>query len=372
MANGSWAAIVANGYGSTSNKAVLYIVNVETGQIIKRIDTEAGSSTSPNGLSTPIAVDINNDRIVDYVYAGDLLGNMWKFDVTNSSASQWDVAYKSGSTPKPLFVACVTDTTSCSSADRQPITAKPQVGRVGADQNGGVMVYFGTGKYFEVGDNTVDANNDGVVDAQKQTFYGIWDNGAAVSRRADLQVQTIDEELTRGGFGLRVSSNTAVDYSTKKGWFMDLVKPPSSTLEGERVVSFPLLRGGRLIFTTLIPSPHPCEFGGTGWIMELDAVTGSRLPSAGGPPWDIYGSSGAPDGAINSQDLVRSTTSAGCTSADCSPSGKKSNIGIIKTPGVISAGEKEYKYTSGSSGALEVTTESAGGAGGRQSWRQLR
>ncbi len=369
MANGEWAAVVANGYNSTSGEAVLFILNLANGDIIKEIHTGAAGN---NGLSTPIIVDSNNDRVVDYIYAGDLLGNLWKFDVTSSNTNGWGVAYKSGSTPQPLFVACSSTATPCTGANRQPITAKPQVGRPGGDQNGGLMVYFGTGKYFEEGDNVVGAS------PQVQTFYGLWDRNTG-NRNTDvidgslrtgassvLQEQTIDHEVTLGFFDLRVSSQNDVDYDEKSGWFMDLKKPPQpGSAEGERVISAPLLRGGRVIFTTLIPSANPCDYGGTGWLMEVDAITGARLPNTGAP-WDVYGEGGTPDGQINSLDLVNIGGSA------YAPSGKKSSIGIIKTPGVISAGEKEYKYTSGSSGSLEVTTESAGTPMGRQSWTQIR
>jgi len=360
MANGQWAAIIANGYNSLGNSAILYIVDVETGELIRSIDTKAvGTVGFPNGLSTPIAVDVNNDRIADAIYAGDLRGNMWKFDVSNANPSQWDVAYKSGATPKPLFVACAVDTANCSNVDRQPITAKPQVGNPAGNQvGGGVMVYFGTGKYFEVGDNDVDANDDGIVDAQTQAFYGIWDKGATVTRLADLQQQTIIRDLTLGGFEVRESTNAVVDYTTKKGWFMQLLSPGK---QGERLVSAPLLRSGRIIFATLIPSTEACDFGGTSWLMELDSYTGSRLPT---PPWDVSGPNNVPDGVIDQYDYINYPGVA--------PSGKKSTIGIIKTPGVVSAGTLEYKYTSGSSGSLEVTTESAGGAAGRQSWKQLQ
>jgi type IV pilus assembly protein PilY1 len=205
MYNGQWAAIVANGYGSTNNRAVLYIINAENGNLIRSIDTGVGSSTTPNGLSTPIAVDIDNDRITDYIYAGDLLGNLWKFDVTSSNASSWGVAYRSGSTPKPLYTA------KDPSNAAQPITAKPQTGRVGGPpQSGGVMVYFGTGKYFEYGDRST---------TQTQTFYGIWDicdkNSVStcdgqvpqVSGRGNLQAQTILQEFTplNSTFSLRVT-----------------------------------------------------------------------------------------------------------------------------------------------------------------------
>lgn len=380
MSDGSWAAIVANGYGSANNKAVLYIINAATGNLIRSIDTGVGSSTagSENGLSTPIALDVDNDRITDYIYAGDLKGNLWKFDVTKSDPNQWGVAYRSGSTPKPLYIAC-TSSSPCASADLQPITAKPQVGKGGAGQTGGLMVYFGTGKYFESTDTTT---------TQTQTFYGIWDRcdktssagcDGRVSGRSSLQRQEITQELAQGGFNLRVTSNCTVNYGStalsgavsppctttanRLGWYMDFIQPASSNLPpnsdlGERVVSAPILRDGRIIFTTVIPSTDACTFGGTGWLMELGSTSGQRL---GLPPWDISG-----DGKIDSNDLV---TSGGSSVA---PSGKQSKVGIIKTPGIISAGTQEYKYTSGSTGNLEVTLEAAGISTGRKAWRQLR
>ena len=111
MANGKWAAIFGNGYNNTvadgnassTGHAVLYIVDIETGDLIKKIDTMAGASGTPNGLATPLLVDDNADLVVDYIYAGDLLGNLWKFDVDSSTVSDWDVPYKSGGVPVPLF-----------------------------------------------------------------------------------------------------------------------------------------------------------------------------------------------------------------------------------------------------------------------------
>jgi type IV pilus assembly protein PilY1 len=360
MKDGSWAAIVANGYDSVNNLAVLYIINVQTGNIIKAIDTQAGSATTPNGLSTPIAVDTDDDRIVDTIYAGDLLGNMWKFDVSSDNPSNWKVAYGTTTVPAPLFVAC-SDISACDTT-RQPITGKPQVSGVGTTQSSGVMVYFGTGKYFETIDNTV-------TDAQTQSFYGIWDNNATVSKTTTvLQAQTIDSTTKKGGFNLRKTSNNTVNYPTKKGWYMDFLTPPATASDGERVISFPLLRDGRIIFNTLTPLPPPgtdiCgkNSEGTSWLMELDALTGSRLAdTATGAPWDITG-----DGMINGDDLVDNVA----------PSGKESTVGSAGTPGVVSAGAIEYKYTSGSrEGEMETTTERGSknsAVGSRQSWQQLQ
>ena len=369
MQDGSWVAIVANGYASNNNLAVLYVINLQTGQLIRALDTQAGSAETPNGLSTSIAIDTNNDKMVDAIYAGDLLGNLWKFDVSSNNTANWNVANNG----TPLFVAC-TDPNSCNTT-RQPITAKPQVGPVGSLQvvNGlssGVMVYFGTGKYFEDVDNNV-------TNAQTQSFYGIWDNNAVVTR-SSLQQQSIIAEVTSGSFNLRATSDTLVNYPTSKGWYMDLLQPSATTSIGERVVSAPLLRNGQIIFVTLLPIPpvgnnaDVCGVaaGTTSWLMEVDAVTGKRLATTvggRGAPWDING-----DGIIDSNDLITVNDQA------IAPSGKQSTVGGVKTPGVISNGLLEYKYTSGTKeGELEMTTEKGGGGGsistltGRQSWRQL-
>lgn len=351
MHDGSWAAIVANGYGSANNLAVLYIINAQTGSLIRAIDTAAGGATAPNGLSTPISVDTNGDRIVDAIYAGDLQGNMWKFDVSDTvSPNNWHVANAGA----PLFIAC-SNQASCATT-RQPITAKPQVGGVGAGQAAGVMVYFGTGKYFETIDNNVS-------NAQTQSFYGIWDNNATVAQTA-LQVQTITQIVATNGVNYRATTNTTVNYPTQKGWYMDL---PSA---GERVVSAPLLRNGRIIFPTLIPVPpvsaNICGAGSesTGWLMELDALSGGRLP-ASGTPWDTNG-----DGMINPNDLI--TLADGTKVA---PGGIQLAPGAAGSPTVVKNGKIEYKILSitQNAGIRKVNESSDSSASGsRQSWLQVQ
>ncbi|MDT8407350.1 MAG: PilC/PilY family type IV pilus protein [Methylococcales bacterium] len=352
--DGEFAVVFGNGYNSADGKAVLYIVNAKTGALIKKIDTSVSGN---NGLATPIAVDVDGDRITDAIYAGDLKGNLWKFDVSNSNASKWDVAFKKGSNTDPLFVA--TDR----NGNLQPITAKPQVGR---HPSSGVMVYFGTGKFFEAGDN--DTSN-----AQVQTFYGVWDNDEKIANsRGDLVEQTIEAETTVGNFNARVTSNNELDYAgSDKGWYMDLVTPPQpGTATGEKVISQALLRNGRVIFVTIIPDNTLCSFGGTSWLMEFEAVTGKRLETT---PFDLSG-----DHLVDSADMITETIDTNDDgviddSDDAvAASGKQSTVGMIKAPGVISAGSLEHKYASGSTGAIERTVETADAGTGRQSWRQLR
>jgi len=368
LANGDWGVVFGNGYGSASGRAMLYIVNLETGALIESIDTEVGDTSTPNGLSTPIVIDTNDDQIADTVYAGDLLGNMWAFDISAGNTGQWEVKYSTGNgnnaAPAPLFTAC---TGTCSGSNYQPITAKPQAVAL---SDGGILVLFGTGKYYETGDNTNVS--------QTQTYYGIQDDGATVSGRSVLQEQTILDELTAAESGLafdtRITSTYDVDYTTQKGWFMDFdyVDPITSnaTYPGERIVAASLVRNDRVIFPTLVPDTEACSFGGTSWLMELDADTGARLSIT---PFDLNN-----DGVIDANDKVRYDSDGdGDIDADddaayIDVSGKKSTVGIVKTPGVISTGTAEVKYTSGSTGEIEVTTESAGAGTGRQSWLQLR
>lgn len=354
--DGHWAAIVANGYNSANGKAILFIFNLADGSLIKKIDTLAAGNTvvALNGLSTPIAVDVDGNRTADTVYAGDLAGNLWKFDISGSDPASWAVAYSSGGQPAPLFVACTANTASCADGDRQPITAKPNVGVANATGQGkGVMVYVGTGKYFELGDNVVPSS------PQTQTFYGLYDNNAStIAQRGNLQVQTIDSQVTQTigstSFGFRFSTPNEVSYPTQRGWYMDLLTPasvsPSGSL-GERVIAFPLLRNGRVIFVTLIPKPaNSCESGGESWLMELDALNGKSL---GTPPWDLN-----KDNTFNNSDLVDNKVPSGM---------KKSDIGTLKTPSVVTVPGGEVKLPIG-----VMESGSAAPTPSRASWRQLQ
>lgn len=386
LQDGSYAAIVANGYGSPNNLAVLYLVDIKTGRIIKAFDTAVGNADNPNGLSSPIAIDTNGDRVTDVIYAGDLLGNMWKFDVSSTSPNAWKIAYEGA----PLFIAC---SSPCDSSTRQPITTKPEVGSAGNDQqpkadsekqpNQGLMVYFGTGKYFEES----DAN---LSDVQTQTLYGIWDNNTVVAR-SDLQQQSINQELTVGVFKSRMTSANTVAYSVKKGWYMDLLKPSATASDGERSVSTPLIRGNNIVFTTLTPSPpkgsDTCSSGsdGVSWLMEVNAVTGSRVSdveSGSGGSGGSTGSSGPfdlnNDGKIDSDDLV-DTDSDG--KGDTSVGGIQPEYGMFDSPTVVSVNNNvELKIVNGTNQAngpgtiLETPPCPGCGSGsgsGRQSWQQL-
>lgn len=356
MNNGKWAIIMGNGYNSTeadsytntSGYGVLYIIDAQTGAVIRKLNTKSGGTTGspgasngPNGLTSPSVIDANSDGIADIIYAGDLQGNMWKFNVSSSNPNDWDVAYKTGTTPKPLFTAT-----------GKPITTRAQVGK---HKTSGYMVYFGTGKYLETSDNT---------STSAQSFYGIWDNGVTVNA-TDLWSQTVlgtvDNTVGTITSTYRITSNnapaspSASDWTTKRGWKIDL---PDT---GERQVTDSVLSNGKIIFTSLIPNTDPCAYGGSGWLMELDAFTGNALS------YNVLDVNN--DGTITVADYVT------YNSANKIPSGKKINA-IPSSPTIIKnkrSKELETKVISKSDGSISTILEKSGStSSGRVSWIQLQ
>lgn len=352
-ADNKWVALVANGYNSNSQTARLFVLDLATGAVIKEIDTQVGSASEPNGLSSPLPVDEDGDRVVDYVYAGDLQGNLWKFDLRDNNSAQWGIAFKAGNKPKPLFQTC---DGACSASTRQPITMRPLAIR---HPRGGIMVLMGTGSYFTNDDKSLPTN------PRLEAVYGIWDTGNEVSRSQLLQ-QSITHEFVANGttikFNVRVVSSRDVNYTSQKGWYLVLKSPGLSKGVGERAVSEMLYRHKRLIFNTLIPSADACDFGGRSWLMELDPVSGARLTYS---VFDVNG-----DGAVNDDDYVGIKDEAG-NDIKVPVSGKQFDE-LTTTPSVVEDADMERKYISGSSGNISVTLEEgAGDLGGRQSWLQL-
>lgn len=357
MADGTWAAIFGNGYNSTeadgnaslTGHGVLFIVDVETGETLRKIDTNSGAVGTPNGLATPLLVDNNGDSIVDYIYAGDLKGDLWKFDVTSAQRNQWKVA--GGATPRPLFT---TDT-------NQPITSQPQA-TFHPDNLEGLMIFVGTGKYLEVNDN------DG-FGQDTQSFYGVWDKDVSsftTITSASLLSQSITNQFTQSfdtdndgtnddEFILRDVSDNLIDWDTHLGWSFDLQpekieNTANASNFGERQISNAIVRNGRVIFTTLIPSTVECEFGGTSFLMELDFRDGSALEF---PAFDLNG-----DGKFDADDT--------------DASGRASDVGIMPTVSILADGAQDVAFGSGASGDIDVIQLSVGTeAFGRQSWRQV-
>lgn len=249
MENGEWAVIVGNGYNSDNGKAVLYVLFITGGEdgtwtigtdYIKLV-ANAGPA---NGLSTPVPFDADGNGLADVIYAGDIKGNLWKFDVSAATPASWNVAIGG----LPLFATGAS----------KPIISPPVVS---FHPDGGQLVLFGTGKYLETGDTT---NTD------VQTIYAVWDHNTA----ATVSVGDLVEQVITDGV-VRTATQNLVSYSaTIKGWYMDL------PISGERLTGIPALEDSLYTFTTIIPSTSPCDFGGRGFVNTVDFLTGGMLPFA--------------------------------------------------------------------------------------------
>ena len=134
--DGNWYVVIGNGYSSVNGKAVLYIMNIATGQV-RKLSTGSGSEAQPNGLSSPVLLDIDQDGQVDVAYAGDIDGDLWKFDLTSNTPSEW--GWDEDTTPSPLYDGSPT----------QPITVQP---KIGVHPVSGFMLYFATGKLLSSAD----------------------------------------------------------------------------------------------------------------------------------------------------------------------------------------------------------------------------
>ncbi len=387
MHDGNWYAVFGNGYnntvdngadGSNTNDSVdgqasLFIVNLWDGTLVKEITTGVGSSQDPtgqnrpNGLGTVTPVDIDGDSISDYIYAGDLFGNVWKFDITGNTVASWDLDYR-------LFTAC--EDNGCSVA--QPITSPVTVNFGPSGLPDDYMVYFGTGKYIEIGDNNGSAG--GV-----QSFYGIRDQGSSVTNKSKLLEQEILSEVSVNFVNKNGTPNdTSDDYNDSAplrltsdnkptnafhGWYIDLVPPAGE--RGERLISAPVLRNDRVYFVTLIPSDDPCAPAGDSWLMSMHSMTGGRLDQT----FDID----------NSRDFGTSDkvfTPGGGT--DAAATGVKTASGG-NSPTFMPGVDGDQIFVSGSDGGNSVGAPGSGsGQGavgghkgphgeflGRQSWRQL-
>jgi type IV pilus assembly protein PilY1 len=279
MNNGKWAAVFGNGYNNDPNgdgRAKLFILYLDgsntTAPII--IDTGAGSldptskdcansSSDCNGLGTPRLLDLNGDGTVDRIYAGDLHGNMWAFNVTDkTNTANWLSAYG----VNPLFKAC--SGSPCTTSNRQPITMQPDTSlhpsQSAYSTRPNILVFFGTGQYLTQADN---------ASTQLQSFYGVWDSNTGNLDRSSLQPQTITTTYNDAVLGsVRTISSNPVDYSSSvKGWRIDL------PISGERSVTNPAAFGSVVFFNTVIPtvsSSNMCNVGGSGWLMAVDLRTG--------------------------------------------------------------------------------------------------
>lgn len=325
---GGDGVIVSNGINSATGTASLFVLNIDTGAVLRELDTGV---TGDNGLSAPRGADLDGNGTVDYVYAGDLKGNMWKFNLKDASSASWSI----DNDGNPLFTAMD------AGGKRQPITTGVAIARNPTTSD--IWVFVGTGSFMTSAD---------VGDASVQSMYGLIDDGM-ISSRDELTKHTIMTVKTQDGRSVRAFEQHAKTMvAGKKGWYIDLDNPEA----GERIVSNPSVRGQVLLTASMIPpTTDTCDAGGSGYINALDAFTGTSTEK---PYFDNNG-----DGNFDDKDSVKDKD------GNPLPIGSVDvGVGMPTLPTIID----KLLVVGGSKGTLaDMKVNPQGGSPRRISWREL-
>ena len=391
MANGKWAAIYGNGYNSTSGNAALFILFADgpiaststwtTGTHYVKIQTGAAGAGS-NGLSTPTAIDTDNDGNIDVIYAGDLKGNVWKFDVSSAITSNWKVA-TTGSVPLYQARSVLTGSTT---VVVQPITTVVQPF---PHPGGGYQLVFGTGKSLESNDYPMSA-------PYANTIYGIREKLGNTTTLTIGLTDLVAKTTTFSG-GSRYIINSTVDYAVKKGWYINL------SLSSEALVFNPLAQGvSRIFIKSIAPDgvSDGCRVDSTSPDMTLDVISGSAVGDAVSGATVINGYTAAGTTSSNSFEVGRGGVyrvptpppscivgSAGCSSPACvagdpncvcNPAAASQCVYCLDAAtcnppwAPKSASQCAYRQLSAlGTGGVETTIRYGACGDGRLSWREI-
>jgi len=362
LANGTWVAIFGNGYNSTAGTASLFVVNLETGAIIKQIETNNAIINNGMGSSAIVRITTGNQDTIEYVYGSDYRGNIWRFNLSASDPNTW-----------PTTAARVYTTPT-----GRPITAEIKVGPATGHAAivGKKMVYFGTGSYLSASDPTTTT--------PAQALYGIYDdlvstsNSTAAVVETDLTISTLS--MATPASDQRISSSPAsawYDVIGKKGWtlaFAGTATNGAPFQTGERVIAPPVRYTApglvdAFLFTSIVPGTDDCIAGIDAWITGVDAMTGgfSRVFD-GIANNSLRISGGSPRGVFVLQD-------GGAPALYISQTIFNGNV--VSTSFTTSAGGSQSVSINGTAGqtrvlGIKLTTGTPGGSLLRQVWRQLK
>ncbi|MGS0755399.1 pilus assembly protein [Roseateles sp. GG27B] len=250
-----WVVIFGSGHNNADGKAYLFIVNPRTGALLKKLSTGAGSTSTPAGMAHVQAFLLDlADATADAIYAGDLLGNLWRFDLTSVS----------GDYPAALKLAQLQD----SSGVGLPITSRPLI--VIQPTTNRRFVTIGTGRLLHATD---------ISSTQAQRFFAIIDGQAArFSTAADLPASITFPIKTSNLKPLTdLTQKVTLDLTTQIGWYVDLGQ--LSNGPGWRVIMDASSFYGIVSFAAMAPSSsNACEPSGASRIYAIDLGTGqSRL-----------------------------------------------------------------------------------------------
>jgi type IV pilus assembly protein PilY1 len=255
-----WVVIFSSGFGNSDGRGYFLIVNPRTGALLEKISTGAGTVTSEAGLSaiSGFVVDAS-DGTSDSAYGGDLLGNLWRLDLTGTS----------GSYPAPQKIATLTD----ASGAAQPVTARPVIEIHPTLKKRFVMV--GTGRLLDSTD---------ISRTQAQTFYAITDGSNAQFNTAPPSPMTFPVTRSTLQSNTNALTSVAFDPTTQMGWYEDIGTTTSSDGVGWRMVADATTLAGTVAFAAILPNASVCSPSGDSRVYGRDYASGAtsiQAPNSG-------------------------------------------------------------------------------------------
>jgi type IV pilus assembly protein PilY1 len=268
---GKWVVFLTSGYnnipgtdgvGVGTGTGMLFIVEAATGNVLARAKTNSGDTTTPSGLAkiTAISSDPLADAQVTYVYGGDVLGAMWRFDLTATSGAISVLKMGDAGATKPITTR--PDVTQCG----VPVTSTDSNGVTSTRTTATRIVLFGTGRLLDVPDTTNTA---------VQTLFALKDSGNAMGTipTSSLVQQTLSVQGSSSNQTTYAVTNNPVDLTQKDGWYFNWNLNP-----GERMNLDPQIVSGVANVITNIPSSSSaCSVGGTSNLYQVDVCTGQGV-----------------------------------------------------------------------------------------------
>lgn len=264
--DGTWVVVVTSGYNNVSpgnGKGYLYVLNANTGALLEKIGTNVGTTTTPSGLAKINAwVRDTNNNTAKRFYGGDMLGNVWRFDIDDNVPPAGQEALLLGVLGQ------------INGAGTQPITTKPELTEIIPGNY--ALVHIGTGRYLGVTD---------LSDTSQQSFYTLRDKlidtGLGQVRQNGVLVKhTLEQQADANGHLIRTiaTPGVEVDYGLVSGWYVDF--DPTNLSPGERMAVDMQAQGTTLTITTNVPNSSACTAGGYSWKYHFNFATGQALQSA--------------------------------------------------------------------------------------------
>lgn len=264
--DGTWVVVFTSGYNNVSpgsGRGYLYVLNANTGALLEKIDTGVGDAINPSGLAKINAwVNSTTSNMAERFYGGDLLGNVWRFDIDNVVP------------PAGKEAMLIAELGQGNGALAQSVTTKPELTEITAGGTNHAVINVATGRYLGTSD---------LADTSQQSVYAFKDNLTAtglgkVRQGGVLVKQTLTTFTGSSGEQMRTSSTNAVDWSTTSGWYVDF--NPDNESPGERVNVDMQQQLGLLTVAANVPNTNACNVGGYAWLYSFDYKTGQYVQTA--------------------------------------------------------------------------------------------